>query len=63
MVESPALGRSDRKGPSDHLSDYEKKFLYPAEAVLVPVLQTSFARSSLRRYFCMHASLLDTFFL
>ncbi|KAF7836948.1 mediator of RNA polymerase II transcription subunit 13 isoform X1 [Senna tora] len=48
VTESPALGRSDRKGSSDHLSDYEKTFLYPAEAVLVPVLQTSFARSSLR---------------
>ncbi|KAI4317451.1 hypothetical protein L6164_025318 [Bauhinia variegata] len=50
IAESPAVGRSDQKGSPDHLSDYEKKFLYPAEAVLVPVLQTSFARSSLRRF-------------
>lgn len=51
VAESPITGRSDHKGSADHLSDYEKTFLYPAEAVLVPVLQTSLARSSLRRYF------------
>lgn len=57
-AESPVVGRSDHKGSPDHLSDYEKTFLYPAEAVLVPVLQTSLARSSLRRYFCFHAFML-----
>ena len=51
VAESPVVGRSDHKGPPDHLLDYDKTFLYPAEAVLVPVLQTSLARSSLRRYF------------
>ncbi|WVZ01158.1 hypothetical protein V8G54_027227 [Vigna mungo] len=48
VAESPITGRSDHKGSADHLSDYEKTFLYPTEAVLVPVLQTSLARSSLR---------------
>lgn len=51
VAETLALGRIDCKGSLDQLSDYEKTFLYPAEAVLVPVLQTSSARSSLRRYF------------
>ncbi|KAK4266691.1 hypothetical protein QN277_027573 [Acacia crassicarpa] len=50
VAETTALGRNDRKGSLDQLSDYEKTFLYPAEAVLVPVLQTSSARSSLRRF-------------
>ncbi|XP_014626292.1 mediator of RNA polymerase II transcription subunit 13-like isoform X3 [Glycine soja] len=50
VAESPVVGRSDHKGPPDHLLDYDKTFLYPAEAVLVPVLQTSLARSSLRRF-------------
>ncbi|KAL5834084.1 hypothetical protein ACOSQ3_017758 [Xanthoceras sorbifolium] len=48
--ESPAVGRGDEKGSPNHLSMYEKTFIYPAEAVLVPVLQTSFSRSSLRRF-------------
>ncbi|KAK7265984.1 hypothetical protein RIF29_18621 [Crotalaria pallida] len=48
--ESPAVGQSDGNGSPNHLTDYEKTFLYPAEAVLVPVLQTSLARSSLRRF-------------
>ncbi|KAL2332580.1 hypothetical protein Fmac_013793 [Flemingia macrophylla] len=50
VVESPIVGRSEHKGSPDHLLDYEKTFLYPAEAVLVPILQTSLARSSLRRF-------------
>ncbi|XP_027336151.1 mediator of RNA polymerase II transcription subunit 13 isoform X2 [Abrus precatorius] len=50
VAESPIVGRSDHKGSPDYMSDYEKTFLYPAEAVLVPVLQTSLARSSLRRF-------------
>ncbi|KAE9587864.1 putative mediator complex, subunit Med13 [Lupinus albus] len=49
-AESPVVGQSDHKGSPNHLSDYERTFLYPAEAVLVPVLQTSLARSSLRRF-------------
>jgi len=51
LPKSPVMGHSDGKGSPDHLSDNEKTFLYPAEAVLVPVFQTSLARSSLRRYF------------
>ena len=58
VAESPAVGRSDYKGSPDHLPDYEKTFLYPAEAVLVPVLQTSLARSSLRRYCYFYAYML-----
>ncbi|MBA0737546.1 hypothetical protein Gogos_011003 [Gossypium gossypioides] len=49
-TEAYAMGRVDQKGPLDLLSVHEKTFIYPPEAVLVPVLQTSFARSSLRRY-------------
>lgn len=50
LPKSPVMGHSDGKGSPDHLSDNEKTFLYPAEAVLVPVFQTSLARSSLRRF-------------
>lgn len=50
-AESPVVGRNDHKGLPDHLSAHEKTLLYPAEAVLVPVFQTSLARSSLKRYF------------
>ncbi|KAJ7964650.1 Mediator of RNA polymerase II transcription subunit 13 [Quillaja saponaria] len=50
VAESPTVGRVDHRGSLDHLSDYEKTFIYPAEAVLVPVLQSSFAKSSLRRF-------------
>ncbi|XP_050879471.1 mediator of RNA polymerase II transcription subunit 13 isoform X3 [Lathyrus oleraceus] len=50
LPKSPVMGQSDHKGSPDHLSDNEKTFLYPAEAVLVPVFQTSLARSSLRRF-------------
>ncbi|KAK8286176.1 hypothetical protein V6Z12_D08G275000 [Gossypium hirsutum] len=49
-TEAYAMGRVDQKGPLDLLSVHEKTFIYPPEAVLVPVLQTSFARSSLRRF-------------
>ena len=50
VSESPALGRADQKGAVDNVAVYEKTFLYPPEAVFVPVLQTSFPRSSLKRY-------------
>ncbi|KAF3953058.1 hypothetical protein CMV_021455 [Castanea mollissima] len=50
VAESPAVGRGDQKGSPDQLPVYEKTFIYPAEAVLVPVLHTSFARSSLKRF-------------
>ncbi|EOY08936.1 RNA polymerase II transcription mediators isoform 1 [Theobroma cacao] len=49
-TEASAAGRDDQKGSLDLLSVLEKTFIYPSEAVLVPVLQTSFARSSLRRF-------------
>lgn len=35
----------NEKGPT-----YDKTFIYPTEAVLVPVVQTSSARSSLKRH-------------
>jgi mediator of RNA polymerase II transcription subunit 13 len=50
VAESPTVGRGDQKGSRDQLPVYEKTFIYPAEAVLVPVLHTSFAKSSLKRY-------------
>ncbi|KAK9274364.1 hypothetical protein L1049_019178 [Liquidambar formosana] len=50
IAESPAVGRGVQKGSPDHSSVCERTFIYPVEAVLVPVLQTSFARSSLKRF-------------
>ncbi|XP_048235321.1 mediator of RNA polymerase II transcription subunit 13 isoform X2 [Ricinus communis] len=50
VVESPAVGRGDYKGSLDYPSAHEKTFIYPAEAVVVPVLHTSYARSSLKRF-------------
>ncbi|KAL0796493.1 hypothetical protein Bca101_067870 [Brassica carinata] len=47
----PSLGSKDYgKGQSDLLSMCEKKFIYPAEAVLVPILQSAFAKFSLKRF-------------
>ncbi|CAH8358840.1 unnamed protein product [Eruca vesicaria subsp. sativa] len=47
----PSVGSRDhRKGQPDILSAREKKFIYPAEAVLVPVLQSAFAKFSLKRF-------------
>lgn len=46
----PSVGSKDhRKGQPDLLSVCEKKFIYPAEAVLVPILQSAFAKFSLQR--------------
>ncbi|XP_038695837.1 mediator of RNA polymerase II transcription subunit 13-like isoform X1 [Tripterygium wilfordii] len=50
VAESPVVGRGDQKVSSDHLSASERTFIYPAEAVVVPVLQTSSAKSSLKRF-------------
>ncbi|XP_022742106.1 mediator of RNA polymerase II transcription subunit 13 isoform X2 [Durio zibethinus] len=49
-TEASVAGRGDQKGSLDLLSVHEKTFICPSEAVLVPVLQTSFARSSMRRF-------------
>jgi mediator of RNA polymerase II transcription subunit 13 len=47
----PSVGSKDhRKGQSDLSSVCEKKFIYPAEAVLVPILQSAFAKFSLKRF-------------
>ncbi|KAG2675251.1 hypothetical protein I3760_13G175200 [Carya illinoinensis] len=50
VPESADVGKGDKKGLSNQLPVHEKTFIYPAEAVLVPVLHTSFARSSLKRF-------------
>ncbi|KAI9398736.1 hypothetical protein POPTR_003G220800v4 [Populus trichocarpa] len=50
IAESPAVRRGDQKVSPDHLSAYEKAFIYPVEAIVVPVLPKSFARSSLKRF-------------
>ncbi|XP_051146534.1 mediator of RNA polymerase II transcription subunit 13 isoform X2 [Andrographis paniculata] len=49
-TESPAITRGTSKGSSPKLPHSEKMFIYPPEAVLVPVMQTSSARSSLKRF-------------
>lgn len=49
ISESSAVTRDAQKGLAHHMPVCEKTFIYPAEAVLVPVVQTSFARSSLKR--------------
>lgn len=51
VMEPHSMRKSDHTGTLDDLSIYEKTFIYPAEAVLVPILQTSFTRSSLKRYY------------
>lgn len=48
--ESSAVASGVQKGLHDQFSVSERTFIYPVEAVIVPVLQTSFARSSLKRY-------------
>ncbi|XP_052190235.1 mediator of RNA polymerase II transcription subunit 13 [Diospyros lotus] len=48
--ESSAVGIGIQKGLQDQISVCERTFIYPVEAVLVPVLQMSFARSSLKRF-------------
>ncbi|CAI0421886.1 unnamed protein product [Linum tenue] len=48
VMESPATARGDHSGLQDYLSANEKIFIYPVDAVAVPLLHTSFARSSLR---------------
>jgi mediator of RNA polymerase II transcription subunit 13 len=50
-ISSGMIGKGEQKqGSSDHVSFLEKVFIYPAEALLVPVPQTMLARSSLRRH-------------
>ncbi|KAJ0242394.1 Mediator of RNA polymerase II transcription subunit 13 [Hirschfeldia incana] len=47
----PSVGSKEhRKVQPDILSMCEKKFIYPAEAVLVPILQSAFAKFSLKRF-------------
>lgn len=47
--ESPAVAKDAQKKSARRFSVCERTFIYPAEAVIVPVVQTSFARSSLKR--------------
>lgn len=49
-TESTATRLSSQRWPLDKLPVCEKTFVYPTEAVLVPVMQTSIARSSLKRF-------------
>ncbi|XP_010552283.1 PREDICTED: LOW QUALITY PROTEIN: mediator of RNA polymerase II transcription subunit 13-like [Tarenaya hassleriana] len=42
--------KGNQKVLPDRFSAYEKRFIYPAEAVLVPVLQSTFPRFSLKRF-------------
>lgn len=49
-VDSTAV-RGTQKELSEKMAFCDKMFVYPAEAVLVPVMQSSFARSSLKRYY------------
>ncbi|XP_073128945.1 mediator of RNA polymerase II transcription subunit 13 isoform X4 [Henckelia pumila] len=49
-IENPAIVRGTQIGSSENLSICDKVFVYPAEAVLFPVKQTSFARSALKRF-------------
>ncbi|CAA0807588.1 Mediator of RNA polymerase II transcription subunit 13 [Striga hermonthica] len=49
-TESLATGLGTQRWPSAKPPVTEQMFVYPAEAVLVPVFQTSFARSSLKRF-------------
>ncbi|PKI35350.1 hypothetical protein CRG98_044264 [Punica granatum] len=49
VAESPANGRGDQKGSQDRFA-HEKTLVYPVEGVLVPVLQTSLTRTSLKRF-------------
>lgn len=48
-IESLASGKVDHRSFQDHVVQ-EKTIIYPAEAVLVPVLQPSLTRSSLKRF-------------
>ncbi|KAI8528295.1 hypothetical protein RHMOL_Rhmol12G0139000 [Rhododendron molle] len=47
-TESSAVASGVQKGLHDQFSVSERTFIYPVEAVIVPVLQTSFARSCLK---------------
>ncbi|XP_021867219.1 mediator of RNA polymerase II transcription subunit 13 isoform X2 [Spinacia oleracea] len=47
---SPSSVKGNQKVSTGDASFCEKTFIYPSEAVLVPVLQTSYARSSLKRF-------------
>ncbi|KAF8398564.1 hypothetical protein HHK36_017495 [Tetracentron sinense] len=53
VAESPAMALVrgvQKQGSQDHFPVLERTFIYPAEAVLVPVMRTAFARSSLKRH-------------
>ncbi|KAL5731464.1 hypothetical protein ACHQM5_004188 [Ranunculus cassubicifolius] len=62
-----SLERDDQKlGLPDYFRVSERTFIYPAEAVIVPVMQTAYARSSLKRFWlqnCAGASLFGSCFL
>ncbi|XP_021714941.1 mediator of RNA polymerase II transcription subunit 13-like [Chenopodium quinoa] len=47
---SPSIAKGSQKVSTGDASNFEKTFIYPSEAVLVPILQTSYARSFLKRF-------------
>lgn len=47
MAESQAVAKVGQSRAPDIC---ERMFIYPSEAVLVPVMQTAYAKSSLKRY-------------
>ncbi|XP_058103090.1 mediator of RNA polymerase II transcription subunit 13 isoform X2 [Magnolia sinica] len=49
-VEPPALGKGEQLGSADNVPVLERTFIYPAETVLVPIMQVAFARSSRKRF-------------
>lgn len=49
-AESSVMTSGIQKGSPEEFSVCEKTFIYPVEAVLVPIVQASFARSSLKRF-------------
>lgn len=55
---SPSTTRDNHKVSSGNAPFSEKTFIYPSEAVLVPVFQTTYARSSLKR--CINHSIVSS---
>ncbi|XP_057963111.1 mediator of RNA polymerase II transcription subunit 13 [Malania oleifera] len=50
IADTQAVGRGVQRGSPDHSLICERTFIYPTEAVVVPVLQMPSARSSLKRF-------------
>ena len=46
-----AVGKVQKKHGVDHLPVLERTFIYPAEAVVIPMMHRAFARSFNKRFF------------